>query len=328
MRTNLVNNVLYFLRLKLLNFLLSDNSPRFNMQVMILILILGFVSIETIGAISRKDKGSRIKDRYKNNSNTAKSNPCKNEENDSPTNCFCNPDIQVGNATRIECWVFGKNLTKDYGTWSSFINQPRIEEMQIVVRPNGFFNFIPTTALEYLGKLKMIDIKYGSIDEIHPYAFANLTQLHDIKLMRNQIVTLSNHAIAHLPNLTELNLDENRISELRRDVFVDLPNLQKFYITQNNLSVLQEGAFKHLTHLLELELSNNYVSVLTKDTFNGLSELKKLDLNNNTIRMLGDLTFAELWVLEVSLFVLFNKALDESHAYKITHKYRTVDESI
>lgn len=249
----------------------------------------------------RKDK-DKIKNKFKTSLNR---NPCKIEEHDAPIHCFCDGNGYPANATTAECWIFSKDLTKDYSIWSYFSSQPRIKEMKIIVRPHGQITFIPTKALVYLRELTKFSITYANIDDIHPYAFANLSRLAELKLIRNQIINLSHHAFAHLHNLTELNLDENRIAELKRDVFVDLPKLERLYITQNNLSVLQEGTFKYLSNLVELELNQNYISVLTKDMFMGLSELKRLDLNSNKISMLGDLTFAELWDLEVSLRFTF-----------------------
>nr|XP_022902686.1 connectin-like [Onthophagus taurus] len=262
-------------------------------QIFFYILIFWGLFLSVTGG-SRKEK-DRKKDRYKTYIST---NPCKSESQDAPINCFCNPDTNPGNATNIECWVFGTNLTPDYSIWNHFASQPRIQKMQTRVRPNGIFNFIPTKAIVHLKNLKSFEVVFGSIDEIHPFAFANLTSLQILQLAKNQIVNLSHHAFAHLPNLTELYLEDNRIAELKRGVFVGLPSLQKFDIANNNLSIIQDHAFRELSHLIELDMNANYINVLTKEIFTGLSELKKLDLSNNSITMLGDLTFAELWVLE------------------------------
>lgn len=268
------------------------------MHLLVLLLIFYACIHTNMSASSRTDKDKK-KERTKD-FHLQTHNPCNTDNKQAPIHCFCNPDNRPGNASRIECWIFGTDLTEDYFLWSYFSSQPKILEMLLKVVQRGVFPFIPTKALEHLKLLKTFTVLYGSIERVQPYAFANLTQLHNLDLKRCQIVTLQKHSFAFLPNLTELNLNENRISELHKDVFFHLPNLQRFYISQNNLSLIQEGTFKELTRLLELDLSSNYISVLTNYTFTGLSELKKLDLNNNSIGMLGDLTFAELWVLEVS----------------------------
>lgn len=231
-------------------------------------------------------------------------NLCTIEGNSVPFHCFCSDGTTTTNATKAKCWVFN-GLTQEHSLWTLFSTQPLITELNIMVTPMGQLNFIPTKGLQYLKELQTLSIMYGSVDDIHPYAFANLTKVYEIMLARNRIVTLSHHAFAHLTNLSILDLDENRLSELNRDVFVDLPHLKKLFLKQNNVSVIQEGTFRHLGHLVELELGANSISVLTKDTFAGLGELKKLILSSNKIIMLGDLTFAELWVLEVrkSLFL-------------------------
>ncbi|KAF5294242.1 hypothetical protein FQR65_LT10828 [Abscondita terminalis] len=228
---------------------------------------------------------------------TENNNLCTIEGNAVPFHCFCSDGTTTTNATKAKCWVFN-GLTPEHSLWTLFSTQPIITELNVLVTPMGELNFVPTKGLQYLRELQTLTISYGSVDDIHPYAFANLSKVFEIKLARNRITTLSHHAFAHLANLSVLDLDENRIAELNRDVFVDLPLLKKVYLKQNNLSVIQEGAFRNLGHLIELELSTNALSVLTKDTFAGLGELKKLFLSYNKIVMLGDLTFAELWVLE------------------------------
>lgn len=224
-------------------------------------------------------------------------NLCTIEGNSAPFHCFCSDGTTTANATKAKCWVFN-GLTPEHSLWTLFSTQPFITELNIMVTPNGELNFIPTKGLQFLRDLQTLTILYGSIEDIHPYAFANLTKVHEIKLARNRVTTLSHHAVAHLANVSVIDLDENRISELNRDVFVDLPLLKKLFLKQNNISVIQEGAFRQLGHLLELELGTNAMSILTKDIFAGLGELKKLFLSYNKIVMLGDLTFAELWVLE------------------------------
>lgn len=273
-----------------------------RMQLLMLFVVAYVICLEAANNTNKKkDVADRKRDRFK----SPNRNPCVNDEQDAPLHCFCDGAGTPGNVTSAECWVFTKELTHDYAIWNYFASQPHITVMKIFIRPHGQLTFVPTKGLRYLKDLQNFQITYGAIDEVHPFAFANLTQLKEIKLSKNQIMNLSEFAFAHLSNLTELNLDENRISELCRDVFVDLPNLQKLFITQNNLSILQEGTFRHLAHLLELELYRNYINVLTKDTFAGLGELKRLDLSSNKISMLGALTFAELWVLEVrTLFAL------------------------
>lgn len=268
-----------------------------NLYLVTLVLLCLTLSSD-VWARNRKEK-ERKKDKSKYTMDT---NLCNIEDNAAPMHCFCNSQLRA-NASDAKCWIF-TGLTEEHSLWSIFSTQPHIIELTITVRPGGQFTFVPTRGLIHLRALQTLEIKYASITDIHPYAFANLTMLKEISMSRNQVVNLKHHAFAHLPNLLEITLDENRISELNRDVFVDLPSIQKLFIDQNNLSVIHDGAFRHLASLLELELDNNYISVLTRDTFTGLSGLKRLDLTSNRIRMLGDLTFAELWSLEVSQTVL------------------------
>lgn len=244
----------------------------------------------------------RKKDRKKEKTKQKDANLCTMEGNSAALHCVCIGGSPPHNTTSAECWVF-TGVTKDHTIWSLFSTQPHITQLKFLVRPQGQFTFVPTKGLRHLIHLNELQITYANINEIHPYAFANSSSLRELTLSRNQIVNLDHHAFAHLTNLTELNLEQNRISEIRRDVFVDLPRLLKLYAAENNLSVIQECAFRQLAHLLDLELDRNYISVITRDTFTGLGELRRLDLSYNKIGMLGDLSFSELWVLEVRYWI-------------------------
>lgn len=55
--------------------------------------------------------------------------------------------------------------------------QPNLETLKINVREESVHKFVPTRALSFLRKLKSFEISYGTIAELQPYAFANLTTL-------------------------------------------------------------------------------------------------------------------------------------------------------
>lgn len=222
---------------------------------------------------------------------------CDSPDREQKVHCYCGA-MALTNISQAECWVFKGALPIDDPIWDAFQFQNRLEELIFTIRSDGALNFVPTRALRYLRKLKKLNIKYGNINDVYPFAFANLSSLTEIKLSMNKIVTLEQNAFAHLSNLTTLSLEENRIVEIGMNCFIDLPVLTVLNIANNNVTVIQDGAFKQLVQLLELDLNKNSIVTLNKHTFDGLANLKVLHLKQNRMKMLGDLTFSELWNLQ------------------------------
>lgn len=244
----------------------------------------------------------RNKDKERNKDKMYAKSPqilCQNDDPTAAIHCFCNTDV-YNNATRAECFVFS-NVTEENPIWSTFSTQSNMADLIITLRSDKKLCFVPTKALKPLRRLQTLTIKYASIPEIHPFAFANSSSVREITVSRNQIENLAPFAFAHLPSLEILTLDKNRLSELNRNVFFDLQRLQNLYVSENNISVVHDGAFKYLGALQNLEIDRNAIVVVTRETFSGLSALKRLDLSHNRLTLIGDLAFAELWSLEVSL---------------------------
>lgn len=217
---------------------------------------------------------------------------------ESPVHCYCEGTMAIKNVSKAQCWILKKGLAPDDPVWDAFQTQNRIVDLMFNVRVDGAFAFVPTRALRYLRRLRKFEIVYGELNEVQPFAFANLSSLGEILLSKNQIATFAQNAFAHMSNLTTLTMKENKIVEIGKNCFVDMPVLAKLSLSQNNISVIQDGAFKQLVQLLELDLDTNSITTLNRDTFDGLANLRRLDLQENRMKMLGDFTFAELWNLQ------------------------------
>ncbi|XP_039293509.1 connectin [Nilaparvata lugens] len=209
--------------------------------------------------------------------------------------CICDNMLTASTST---CWIFQHGEKPDAAIWDKFESQPLITKMEFHYRAVTAQHFVPTRALSRMRQLKTLEIVYGNIDRVNPFAFGNLTQLQDLALTRNQIVNLEPYAFSNLPELKVITLGENHIVELKRDVFVDLPNLRKLYIDRNNLTTIHEKAFAHLVDLEELELHGNQLTAITPQTFSGLRRLKRLDLHQNRLSVIGEGTFVEMPHLE------------------------------
>ncbi|CAF4831276.1 unnamed protein product [Pieris macdunnoughi] len=263
--------------------------------------IIGILYIIVIMALANEMSAVQPRDNTKRRTKEKggfQKNICDITDRDSKVHCYCENTREPRNATKAECWVFNGGIPRDDLIWQSFASQPTLQTLSFNIRVDGALGYVPTKALQYLQKLRSINIKYGNIVDIAPLAFANLTNLKEVSLSQNQIETLQPLAFAHLPNITVINLEENTILEIGKDSFIDLPKLQKLVLTKNNITTISNGAFQHTFNLLELDLNKNSIFHLNRHTFDGLANLRKLDLRKNRIYNLTEFTFAELWNLQ------------------------------
>lgn len=253
---------------------------------LILVLVPSILTASTRSRSKKKTKDTKEK----------QVNVCEIDEQGASLYCYCNSN-DLRNATEANCLIFGR-LEPEQPIWNHFSSQPYLKKLTLIVRHDGNFSHIPTTAIKQLKDIETIMIQYANISVVPERAFSNISTVVEINLSRNRIENLTRYAFENMKNLTHVNLDDNRIAEIYRDVFINLPNLRKLFINKNNLTTVHDKAFKHLTHLEELELSGNEISVLTRDTFYGLKSLVRLDLRDNHLGMIGDKTFIEMRELQ------------------------------
>ncbi|GBP59287.1 Connectin [Eumeta japonica] len=214
--------------------------------------------------------------------------------NESGVQCFCEKTREGELVTGAECYLTKQNTDANDTLWSAFQNIKTIKKLSFINTRGIALKYIPTAALAHVPGVLTVSVKYGDVKEVQPYAFANLTALHEIRLSDNQIETLHHHAFAHHQSVTTITLDQNKITEINREVFVDLPKLEKLYLTRNKISTLHDKAFVHLKHLKELELDNNKIFTLNAESFSGLVNLQRLALSGNSLEVIGDNTFLPL----------------------------------
>ena len=68
---------------------------------------------------------------------------CTMEGNAAALHCVWVGGAPPVNTTSAECWIF-TGVSKDHSIWSLFATQPHINQLKILVRPQGLFTFIPT----------------------------------------------------------------------------------------------------------------------------------------------------------------------------------------
>ncbi|NXM61679.1 LRIG1 protein, partial [Illadopsis cleaveri] len=166
------------------------------------------------------------------------------------------------------------------------------------------------------------NLSYNKLAEIDPSAFAELSNLQEVRLDNNELTAIPSLGSAassvlslHLHHnrirsiegsqlqpyvtLETLDLSFNDITEIRNGCFPQGLHIKELYLGSNRISTLEPGAFDSLSRsLLTLRLSKNRITQLPVKAFR-LPRLIQLELNRNRIRLIEGLTFQGLDSLEV-----------------------------
>uniref|UniRef100_A0A8C3H4E6 Leucine rich repeats and immunoglobulin like domains 1 n=1 Tax=Corvus moneduloides TaxID=1196302 RepID=A0A8C3H4E6_CORMO len=167
-----------------------------------------------------------------------------------------------------------------------------------------------------------VNLSYNKLTEIDPSAFAELSNLQEVRLDNNELTAIPSLGSAassvrslHLHHnrirsieasqlqpyvtLETLDLSFNDITEIRNGCFPQGLHIKELYLGSNRISTLEPGAFDSLSRsLLTLRLSKNRITQLPVKAFR-LPRLIQLELNRNRIRLIEGLTFQGLDSLEV-----------------------------
>lgn len=219
--------------------------------------------------------------------------------NPSKVQCYCVKDVRDPITIRsAECFLTVDVVKATDSSWELFETLKNALQITFTNTRGIHLTYVPTKAITRTTALLKLEIKYGNIEKIPKYVFANSSTIEELCLRDSQIKVLEPYSFSHMKELTELNLDQNNVEEINRNVFIDLPSLEKLFFTNNKLTTIHDRAFIHLAELRELELNMNKIFSLNNEAFNGLSKLLKLDLSNNKLEVIGDNTFSPLISLE------------------------------
>lgn len=179
---------------------------QFLYNFLILKLLLLTILFASSGLAKARGKKKLVKE-------SKEVNICDIQDQQAPIYCYCdNKGLQNASAN---CWVLSK-FERDDPMWSYFTSQIHLEKLTFMVRHSGRLDFVPNQLLHELKNLRVIVIKYGSLQEIIEHAFSNLNNIAEINLCCNTIVVLRKYAFENMRNLTVISLDDNRISEINR----------------------------------------------------------------------------------------------------------------
>ena len=151
---------------------------------------------------------------------------------------------------------------------------------------------------EGLSNLETLYLHSSQITNLPVAVFKELTNLRELWLSANQLMTLSVGVFEGLANLETLYLHENIITTLQVGVFGSLSSVVTLYLHKNQITTLPAGVFGALTNLEELWLTDNQLATLSVGVFEGLGNLERLYLHENQITTLPAGVFEGLANLE------------------------------
>ncbi|CAH2085309.1 unnamed protein product [Euphydryas editha] len=156
---------------------------------------------------------------------------------------------------------------------------------------------VPSRALRYLQKLRLLDLTGNEITEITGDNWLGLeNSLQTLILTDNSIATLPHDAFSGLLYLETLDLHGNHLSVIDSGVFRDgMSRLSKLLLGDNQLTLIPYEELSPLRQLRYLDLSKNLIKqVPPAHDLNGVKlslDYLKLDQNNIKILMPGSFKY-------------------------------------
>ncbi|XP_061383908.1 chaoptin isoform X2 [Danaus plexippus] len=164
---------------------------------------------------------------------------------------------------------------------------------------------VPSRALRYLQKLRLLDLTGNEITEISGDNWLGLENtLQTLILAKNSIASLPLDAFSGLPMLETLDLHGNHLSVIDSGVFRDgMSRLSKLLLGDNQLTLIPYEELSPLRQLRVLDLSNNLIKqVPPAHELNGVKlSLDQLNLDQNSIRILMPGSFKYFNVLNTTV---------------------------
>ena len=135
----------------------------------------------------------------------------------------------------------------------------------------------------YLVKLDINHCK--KITTLEKEVFEGFPMLQSLSITSNEeLREIDNDAFSSLTNLVDLNLSCNCIVSINEKHFSELINLKTLDLKSNRMELIEGNAFSNLKNLVNLDLRSNRLLTVNPQLFLGLINLKYLDLSFNRLR--------------------------------------------
>ena len=174
------------------------------LRVAVCLLVFLLFRLGWVDAQSKKDR-AKTKERQSAN----RERPVETLENvcDIPAAttgmyCYCD-SLKLHDAHTANCWVFNATSQTDL-IWHSFQTQTQLQELRLNVRrDDGRLTFVPTSALQHLGNLSILDIAYAEISVLETNSFIGLATVRNLSLKRNNVTFFTNFFFLPFNSVTE-----------------------------------------------------------------------------------------------------------------------------
>ncbi|KAL7299985.1 hypothetical protein TKK_0007300 [Trichogramma kaykai] len=154
-------------------------------------------------------------------------------------------------------------------------------------------------SLHNLEALQILDLSFNQLTNLSPATLSSLTNLIELRLVRNRVRELLEGAFDRLPRLALIDLESNDLSLVERSAVRSLPELQAIRLGKNRIQVIPSGAFSELPMLQSVELQENRIQEIAENAFINVPHLLVLNLSQNLLTSLEHMGLESLRSLEV-----------------------------
>lgn len=146
--------------------------------------------------------------------------------------------------------------------------------------------------------LQKLYLRNCKIGEIQRETFKGLTNLVELDLSHNLLVTVPSLALSYISSLRELTLASNHIHKIEAQAFASTPSLHKLDLSHCDIQTISMQAFSGLQGLILLRLNGNKLSELLPKTIETLSRLHGIELHDNPWLCDCRLRDVKLWLMQ------------------------------
>ncbi|KAH8418766.1 hypothetical protein KR222_001371 [Zaprionus bogoriensis] len=146
--------------------------------------------------------------------------------------------------------------------------------------------------------LQKLYLRNCKIGEIQRETFKGLTNLVELDLSNNLLVTVPSLALSYISSLRELTLASNHIHKIEAQAFASIPALHKLDLSHCDIQTIAMQAFSGLQGLILLRLNGNKLSELLPKTIETLSRLHGIELHDNPWLCDCRLRDVKLWLMQ------------------------------
>lgn len=186
---------------------------------------------------------------------------------------------------------------------------------------------IPAIPLQNCTKISHFNIAFNEIYEVAEGDFNWGTNIRNLMLANNNVVSLKSQMFRDLQALKELSLSFNPLRYLDPDAFVGLEALESLEISFGfDRDVLPHEILKPLVSLQWLSLDNNNFYVIPENSFDSLVSITNLNLDCNRIEIIPKTLFKHTVHKNLKEIRLSNNELTEirSNTFKSLNSLEAV----